>query len=54
MLYQEEKKMPNKKELELEQRGLLLDMAGKIDFIFQLPIPVPKKGFLIMKDEAWE
>ena len=28
--------MANKKELELEQRSLLLDMAGKIDFIYQL------------------
>jgi len=28
--------MPNKKELELERHSLLLDMAGKIDFIFQL------------------
>jgi hypothetical protein len=26
----------NKKELELERQALLLDMAGKIDFIFQL------------------
>lgn len=28
--------MPNKKELELEQRTILLEMAGKIDFIFNL------------------
>jgi len=28
--------MPTKKELELEQRSLLLDMAGKIDFIFSI------------------
>jgi len=28
--------MPNKKELELEQRTILLDMAGKIDFIFNV------------------
>lgn len=28
--------MPNNKELELERQALLLDMAGKIDFIFQL------------------
>jgi len=28
--------MANKKELELERQALLLDMAGKIDFIFQL------------------
>ena len=28
--------MPTKKELELEQRTLLLDIAGKIDFIFNL------------------
>ena len=26
----------NKKELELERQALLLDMAGKIDFIFNL------------------
>ena len=26
----------NKKELELERQALLLDMAGKIDFIYQL------------------
>jgi len=36
MHYQEEIKMANKKELELERHALLLDMAGKIDFIFQL------------------
>jgi len=28
--------MPNNKELELERQALLLDMAGKIDFIFNL------------------
>lgn len=28
--------MANKKELELERQALLLDMAGKIDFIYQL------------------
>ena len=28
--------MANKKELELERQALLLDMAGKIDFMFQL------------------
>ena len=28
--------MANKKELELERHALLLDMAGKIDFIYQL------------------
>ena len=28
--------MPNNKELELERQALLLDMAGKIDFIYQL------------------
>jgi len=28
--------MPTNKELELERRALLLDMAGKIDFIFNL------------------
>lgn len=28
--------MPNNKELELERNALLLDMAGKIDFIFNL------------------
>ena len=26
----------NKKELELERQALLLDMAGKIDFIYQI------------------
>lgn len=26
----------NKKELELERQALLLDMAGKIDFMYQL------------------
>jgi hypothetical protein len=26
----------NKKELELERQALLLDIAGKIDFIYQL------------------
>jgi len=26
----------NKKELELERQALLLDMAGKVDFIYQL------------------
>ena len=28
--------MPNKKELELERQAVLLDMAGKIDIIYQL------------------
>ena len=28
--------MANKKELELERQALLLDMAGKIDFIFNI------------------
>lgn len=28
--------MPNNKELELERQALLLDMAGKIDFMYQL------------------
>lgn len=28
--------MANKKELELERNALLLDMAGKIDFIFNI------------------
>lgn len=28
--------MPNNKELELERQALLLDMAGKIDYIFNL------------------
>ena len=28
--------MPNNKELELERQALLKDMAGKIDFIYQL------------------
>lgn len=28
--------MPNSKELELERRALLLDMAGKIDVIFDI------------------
>ena len=28
--------MANKKELELERQALLLDMVGKIDFIFNL------------------
>ena len=28
--------MPNSKEMELERQALLLDMAGKIDFMFQL------------------
>ena len=28
--------MPNSKELELERQALLLDMAGKIDFMYQL------------------
>ena len=28
--------MPNNKELELERNALLLDMAGKIDFIYNL------------------
>ena len=28
--------MPNNKELELERQALLLDMAGKIDFIYQI------------------
>ena len=28
--------MANKKELELERQALLLDMAGKIDFIFSI------------------
>ncbi len=28
--------MPNSKELELERQAILLDMAGKIDFIFNL------------------
>ena len=28
--------MANKKELELERNALLLDMAGKVDFIFQI------------------
>lgn len=28
--------MPNSKELELERQALLLDMAGKIDFIYAI------------------
>lgn len=28
--------MPNSKELELERQAILLDMAGKIDFIYQI------------------
>lgn len=28
--------MPNNRELELERQALLLDMAGKIDFIYNL------------------
>ena len=28
--------MPNKKELELERQAILLEMAGKIDFIYNL------------------
>ena len=28
--------MPNSKELELERQALLLDMAGKIDFIYSI------------------
>ncbi len=28
--------MPNSRELELERQALLLDMAGKIDFIYSL------------------
>ena len=28
--------MPNNKELELERQAILLDMAGKIDIIYQL------------------
>ena len=28
--------MANKKELELERQALLMDMAGKIDFIYQI------------------
>ena len=28
--------MPNSKEMELERQALLLEMAGKIDFIYQL------------------
>ena len=28
--------MPNSKELELERQALLLDMAGKIDFIYNI------------------
>ena len=28
--------MPNNKELELERQALLLDMAGKIDIIYDL------------------
>jgi len=28
--------MANKKELELERNALLLDMAGKVDIIFQI------------------
>lgn len=28
--------MPNSKELELERQALLLEMAGKIDFIYNL------------------
>ena len=28
--------MPNSKELELERQAILLDMAGKIDIIYQL------------------
>lgn len=29
-------RMANKKELELERNALLLDMAGKVDIIFQI------------------
>lgn len=28
--------MPNNKEMEIERQALLLEMAGKIDFIYQL------------------
>ena len=28
--------MPNSKELELERQALLIEMAGKIDFIYQI------------------
>ena len=28
--------MPNNKELELERQALLLDMAGKINFIYEI------------------
>ena len=28
--------MPNSKELELERQAILLDMAGKIDFIYNI------------------
>jgi hypothetical protein len=28
--------MPNNKELELERQALLMDMAGKIDFIYNI------------------
>ncbi len=28
--------MPNNRELELERQALLMDMAGKIDYIYQL------------------
>tara|TARA_B100000902_G_C27079325_1_gene798068 strand:- start:471 stop:650 length:180 start_codon:yes stop_codon:yes gene_type:complete len=28
--------MPNSKEMELERQALLLEMAGKIDFIYKL------------------
>ena len=28
--------MPNSKEMELERQALLIEMAGKIDFIYQL------------------
>ena len=28
--------MPNSKELELERQALLLEMAGKIDFIYNI------------------
>ena len=28
--------MPNKKELEMERQAILMDMAGKIDFIYQI------------------
>ena len=36
MLYQEERKMATNKELEIERNALLLEMAGKIEVIYNI------------------